>query len=280
MTPSPYQNLHIYYLSGRLPYYEKPGPTFLGNWQEGDSSFLFFTSSARMEVENLIDRYPHLNLEDEYQMSYEEWQGAHIGPLTVGNFRFIPPWSRTKPKITGMPVQKRDSKDIFFDPGVVFGNGLHPTTRDCLNLLESVWNVATINTVLDLGCGTGILSLAAARLGANRVVAVDNNHLATQTTHTNVIQNSMERTVLVVQGDAVFFIYQPADLLIANLHFAVLRQLVLSPGLFLKPWSILSGLLASEAKIVADCIGKKGAIIKETHVSEGKWHTFLVFSPD
>ena len=278
MTPAPYKNLHIYYLSGRLPKFEKPAPTFIGNWQEEDTSFLFFTSPAQKEVEDLIRRFPHLDLEDKFEMSYEEWQGGHLGALTVGRFRLIPPWHITRPENTENQVTGHSPKDILFDPGVVFGNGLHPTTRDCLGFIETVWSMTPIKKVLDLGCGTGILTLAAARMGADRVVAVDNNYLATQTTKTNITQNNLEKTVLVVQGDAIDFIHQPADLLIANLHFAVLRQLVFSSVFFLKPWSILSGLLTSEAEIISDWLDKKGATILETQVSEGKWHTFLISS--
>lgn len=271
MPVSPYQDLYIYHLSGRLPYCERRGADFLGNWQEEDASFLFFSSPARDQVKVWINKHPGLALEDEYQMTYDEWQGGQLGPLTVGRFRMIPPWTVTTPVIP-----PANPFDIMFDPGVVFGNGLHPTTRDCLKALETVWEKMTIGTVLDLGCGTGILALAAARLGARRVLAVDNNLLATQTTRSNVHLNGLTRRILAVQGDALDLVFQSADLLIANLHFDVMKRLVKAPGFRLKPWSILSGLLPSEAQYIADEIIRQGASIIRSQVSEGKWHTFLI----
>ncbi len=285
MPVSPYQDLYIYYLSGRLPHCESPGPNFLGNWQEEDTSFLFFSSPAQVQVETLVNKHPGLVLEDAYQMTYAEWQGGHTGPLTVGRFRMIPPWMASPPNGTlGTPSNDNphydNISDIIFDPGVVFGNGLHPTTRDCLAALETVWKKATIGTVLDLGSGTGILTLAAARLGARHVLAVDNNLLAVQTTRSNVQLNGLEARILAVQGDAEAFVFHSAELLIANLHYAVMKRLVATSGFRLKPWAILSGLLSSEAGHVSRELKRQGATILSSQVSEGKWHTFLVSRVD
>ena len=273
MPGAPCQDLYIYYLSGHLSFCEELGAGFIGNWQEKDSSFLFFSSPARRRVEALVINHPHLTLEDEYRMSYNDWQGGHTTPLSVGRFRIAPPWLQSRP---GDPDSER--LDILLDPGVVFGNGMHPTTRDCLIALQTLWEKAAPATVIDLGTGTGLLALAAARLGARRVLALDINLLAIQTTRANLQRNRIQDRILAVQGKAENFVDFPADLLIANLHFAVMKQIVAAPGFLLKPWSILSGLLRSEARFIADLATRQGASISQTWIHEGIWHTFLIRS--
>jgi len=273
MPVAPCKDLYIYYLSGHLSFCEELGAGFIGNWQEEDSSFLFFSSPARRRVEALVANHLHLTLEDEYRMSYNDWQGGHMTPFSVGRFRITTPWLQPTP---ADPDSKRF--DILLDPGVVFGNGMHPTTRDCLIALQTLWEQATPATVLDLGTGTGLLALAAARLGAQRVLAVDMNLLAIQTTRANLHRNRLQDRVLGVQGKAEKFIDSPADLLIANLHFEVMKQIVAAPGFILKPWSILSGLLRSEARFIADQATRQGALISHSWVHEGIWHTFLIQS--
>jgi ribosomal protein L11 methyltransferase len=127
-----------------------------------------------------------------------------------------------------------------------------------------------------LGTGTGVLALAAARLGARNILAVDLNHLAVKTTHANLSRNLLQRQVLAAQGRAEDFIDCEADLLIANIHFDVMKRLVAAPGFILKPWSILSGLLRSEARLITDQLNHQGASIVHSWEHEGIWHTFLV----
>ena len=80
---------------------------------------------------------------------------------------------------------------ILLDPGLVFGTGTHPTTRDCLDALELAAGSKKFNTVLDLGTGTGLLALAAAKLGSKGVVAADLNLLAAKTAERNVKLNHL-----------------------------------------------------------------------------------------
>ena len=273
MSDAPYQTLFIYYLSGRLSFSEKLGADFIGNWQEEDSSFLFFSSSARYRVEALVAKHPHLTLEDEYRMSYNDWQGGRTASISVGRFHIAPPW------LQSTPIDPDSNRlDILLDPGVVFGNGMHPTTRDCLIALQALWEKTTPATVIDLGTGTGLLALATARLGARRVLAVDTNFLAIQTTRANLYRNQLQDRVLAVQGKAENFVDYPADLLIANLHFEVMKRIVAVPGFLSKSWSILSGLLRSEARFIAEEVTRQGALIKHAWDQEGTWHTFLVRS--
>ncbi len=271
MPASPYQDLYIYYLSGRVAAGRDFGAGFIGTWQEADSSFLFFSAPARPRVAAFVAEHPDLTLEDEYRMSYDEWQGERLAPFTAGRFNIYPPWA-SPPAGTGAETRL----DILLDPGVVFGNGLHPTTRDCLAALEMLRDRTCPATVLDLGTGTGLLALAAARLGARRVLAVDLNHLAARTACLNVRQNHLEERVLTVQGQAGAFVDCRADLLVANIHFDVMKRMVTAPGFRRKPWLILSGLLRSEARLITDQLRLQGASIVRAWEHEGTWHTFLV----
>jgi ribosomal protein L11 methyltransferase len=107
---------------------------------------------------------------------------------------------------------------------------------------------ASFETVLDLGTGTGILAIAAARLGASRVLAVDLNPLCVKTSRRNVRLNEVEAVVEVVEGIAEDFAENPADLLVANIHYEVLDDLVEREKFREKPWLILSGLMRSQGR--------------------------------
>jgi ribosomal protein L11 methyltransferase len=160
------------------------------------------------------------------------------------------------------------------DPGVVFGTGTHPTTRDCLHALERLYSREAPADVLDLGTGTGLLALAAARLGARRTLAVDLNPLCARTAARNVRLNGLAERVLVVRGRAEAFVDLPADLLVANIHFDVMRRLLGSQGFYRKRWFVLSGLLPSEARwVLTQLTAKSVEIIEEWH-QEGVWSTF------
>ncbi|MEE8430938.1 MAG: 50S ribosomal protein L11 methyltransferase [Candidatus Desulfatibia sp.] len=96
-----------------------------------------------------------------------------------------------------------------------------------------------------------MLALAAFRLGCSKTLAVDLNFLAVNTALKNVRLNRMQDTVLVIQGLAEDFIDSPCDLVIANIHYDVMKQLVDAQGFFDKEWFILSGLLHTQAIDIA-----------------------------
>jgi len=243
---------------------------FLGNWEEENDSFLFFSSLATRQIQDLLSLQPQLSYIDNYQMPYEQWLGEVFGTFEHGKFRVIPPWEQAN----GRSGANAETCDIFLDPGLVFGTGTHPTTRDCLAALELAAGSNDIDTVLDLGTGTGLLALAAAKLGNARVLGVDLNSLATKTAVRNVRRNQLQDRVLIVQGRAQDWINQPAQLLMANIHYDVMRQLVSAGGFPAKRRFILSGLLRSEAKDIADMLARHRAKILKQWTQDGVWHTF------
>lgn len=263
----PYKDLYIYYINGRVPWDATlGGGDFIGAWEEDGDSFLFFTRPAHSAVELLLERHPHLTLADSFQMTYDEWQGGAIEPLQVGRLQVVAPWQvRTAPSCPDR---------ILLDPGVVFGTGTHPTTRDCLAAMQLAFDGRRIRTVLDLGTGTGLLALAAAQLGADRVLAVDLNRLAVQTAQRNISLNRMEHRVLVVQGNAKNFIDLSCDLMVSNIHYAVMRQLVASPGFVDRKHFILSGLLRSQARDIVHQLQQRSVKILRKWERDGIWSTF------
>jgi ribosomal protein L11 methyltransferase len=271
----PYRELCVYHLEGRVAPEEDLGvESFLGLWQEGESAFLFFRAPEAAAVARLLARRPRARLVDSYRMPYEQWQGAAVCGR-IGRFAIRPPWER------GAPADGAgEALPLIVDPGVVFGTGTHPTTRDCLAALEEVAAGRPARRVLDLGTGTGILALAAARLGCRRVLAVDANLLAARTARRNVLLNGFSERILVIQGLAEEAAAAPAELLVANLHGAAMRALLGAPGFRDKQRFILSGLMRREAKEVREMLARAGIAIVSERIAEGAWHTLTAVNRD
>ena len=262
----PCSDLFIYYLEGSLQHDPADRTHFIGNWQEEGFSFLFFSQPSPDVVQNLIDLSPSLRLIDEYRMSYQDWVGDKITPFSTDRFFISPPWDDSPPPPLKYPIR--------LDPGVVFGTGTHPTTRDCLEAVERIFDSENIHTTVDLGTGTGILALAASRLGCRRTLAVDLNRLAVSTAERNIRLNGMENAILAVQGNADDYVDCPADLLIANIHYDVMKRLIVSDGFQTKKMFVLSGLLRSEAADIEYRLSQLPVRILNKWVRDGIWHTY------
>jgi ribosomal protein L11 methyltransferase len=265
----PYQDLYIYYLEGRLQREDEPrfGPHFLGNWIEEGSSFLFFSRPTRGLVQDVVDTNKGLRLVDEFYFTYEEWQGGKIKPFTVSPFFVVPPWEDSEDHHRGIK--------ILLDPGVVFGTTLHPTTRGCLSALATVCEQYQIDRVLDLGTGTGILAVGAALLGAKSVVAIDINPLAVKTALSNVRLNGLEEKIEVKEGLAEKWSDHLCDLIIANIHYDVIIELIKGRGFLRKKWFIFSGLMRSQAESIKSTLSEYPTEIVQEWNHEMVWHTFL-----
>ena len=264
---SPYQDLHIYYLKGRVPRGAiTDSTTYIGNWEEEEDSFLFFTQPADRQVARMVEKYSQLTLSDQFQMTYEEWQGGALSPMRIGALRIVPAWQQDTDGPTG--------ESILLDPGVVFGAGTHPTTRDCLEAIQLAFERQSIVDAIDLGTGTGLLALAAVKLGARRCVAVDLNRLAVETAMRNVRQNWMTDRILVVQGDAKNFMDLSCDLMVSNIHYDIMRYIVAAPGFKVMKQFVVSGLLRSQANRIESQLRHTGARILQKWERDGIWYTF------
>jgi ribosomal protein L11 methyltransferase len=277
---NPYDRLYIYYLKGCLPQENPPfGDAFIGNWEEDGHSFLFFSRPSRQSVDNLLSACPHLAFQDEYCMSYEDWQGGVVSPFRIGRIRVAPPWADDPLPVqaAASPRERARGKaiDVRLDPGVVFGTGAHPTTAHCIEALETLFSAERPEQVLDLGTGTGLLAIVAARLGCRRALAVDLNLLAVHTAKKNIALNGLEDRVLAVQGKAENFVDLLSDLVISNIHYDVMRHLIESRGFLSKKFFILSGLLRNQATQIENRLRHYSVAIVKQWDHEGIWHTYL-----
>jgi len=123
----------------------------------------------------------------------QDWERVwmvHYEPLSFGARTWIVPWNRDLPEA----AQAHGAAVVRLDPGLAFGSGTHPTTSLCLQWLDALAGAGELDgrTVLDFGCGSGILALAALKLGAQRAVGVDNDPQALIATHDNAERNGVD----------------------------------------------------------------------------------------
>ncbi len=194
----------------------------------------------------------------------EDWaerSQASLGAVRVGRLAVAPPWALAE--VTPSDVL------VTIQPSTGFGTGHHASTRLCLQLLQT----APIGglAVLDIGTGSGVLAIAAARLGAAQVMAIDDDPDAMRSAGENVEANQVEDVVrldcrdLVALGPAVF------DLVVANLTGAVLERHAFRLGALVAPAGslIVSGYRSDEADEVAAALGGGGLVCKERAEEDG-----------
>lgn len=180
----------------------------------------------------------------------EVWK-AHFKPHRVGqNFVVVPSWEDYEPK---------DSDVILtLDPGQAFGTGEHPTTRLCLRLMET-FDVAG-KDVLDLGCGSGILAIAAAKTGAHRVTATDIEAAAVEIARENARTNGVELELYGGNGFGEWAAGRQWDLVVSNIISATLIRLAAEAAAYVRPggtW-IISGVLVQNQADVRAAIEASG----------------------
>ena len=277
VVEGPLEDLYIYYLKGRVNSdMNLEAPDFIGNWEEDGYSFLFYARRSAGRIDAILNVQPQLTLIDAYHMTYAEWLGEHPSAFSAGRFIIVPPWEKGLENDGSTEEILR----LVLDPGVVFGTGTHVTTRDCLQALERVYTTDSVpRTAIDIGTGTGVLALAAAALGCRKTLAVDINFLAARTATRNVRLNRMENRILAVQGRAESFIDHPADMLITNIHYDVMRLILKTAGFRQKKWFVLSGLMRSQARAVSDLLAESGADVLKRWEGDGIWHTLLGTNP-
>jgi ribosomal protein L11 methyltransferase len=204
----------------------------------------------------------------------EAWLKEHQ-PLRIGASLLIGPRGTRRAANPGERVIELDLYPNTPAAGVVFGTGEHATTRLALMLLEEYLRAE--DRVLDVGTGSGILALAAARFGAREVLAIDIDPLAVSSAETNVRLNSLTDTIHVRLGSVGAVDESGYDLILANILSPEIRQLAPDLHRLLRPQGrlIASGIIAVEADDVRSMLAAAG-FHPEAERAEGDWKAFAL----
>jgi ribosomal protein L11 methyltransferase len=187
--------------------------------------------------------------EEDWANAWKEYFFVHrVGKHTV----IVPSWRESD------YVRRPGDLVLLLDPGMAFGTGLHPTTRLCLRAVEEF--VQPGARVLDVGAGSGILSIASARKGAASVEAVEIDPVAASVCAQNVERNRVGDIVGVRTGSLEERTDQPVDLILANITIATLLELHQNLAEHLRPGglAVLSGVLAERADELRDALTGAG----------------------
>ncbi len=195
----------------------------------------------------------------------EAWK-THFPVLRVGRRLVIrPTWRRHR--------RAPDDVVLALDPGMAFGTGLHPTTRLCLAALEGLADRGAVDgaRVLDVGCGSGILAIAALRLGAVSAVALDTDPIAVDATAANARRNGVARRVRVSPGSLPSG-EPPFQIVLANLIASVLVALARELAAELRPAGVLlaSGIFVDREADVRAAFDGAGLRVTDRR-TEGEW---------
>lgn len=219
----------------------------------------------------------------------ESWK-EHFPRLQIGSrIEIVPPWEtdecsgETTPKTAGSREGKQAVPDhrvrIIIHPAMAFGTGHHETTHGCLETLDRIVNPSAADRVLDVGCGTAVLAIAAVKLGAAHAIAVDCDPDAVAAAHENLTLNGVEGRVEVAladgppeAGDEPGF-----DIVVANIYaetLAAMRDRLIAA---LKPQGrlVLSGIEATRRSVIEEAFIVDGWTT-ERLIAEGNWLTFCL----
>ena len=239
-------------------------------------------AAVRIAMAELKDRHPEyapllLTMEGVEDADWENNWKQFYKPMEIGDrLIVIPDWEEADP-------QGRVA--LRLNPGLTFGTGSHATTRLCLQALEKL--VRPGMSVLDLGCGSGILSIAALLLGADRAYACDIDEKAVDVAYENAALNGVERDRYTVRAGDVLSdqglrrdMGGGWDIVVANIVADVIIALAPAALDLMKPGGVFlcSGIIDQRADEVRAALEAQGFTIREANTSEG-WYSFLCGGP-
>ena len=230
-----------------------------------------------------------------HRLSVLEREGLRIGPGTVGlrkleaqawseawkdqfgiariapNLVLVPSWEEYEPA-EGESV-------VVLEPGVAFGTGGHATTRLCMRAL--VEHMRPGDRVADVGCGSGVLAVTAALLGARQVIATDNDTAALPVARANARRNAVEDQIRLLEADLLPVPSDPFDVIVCNITAdEVIRLTERFPGLLSRGGRfIASGFLTTTLPRVEDTLSRSGLQVLETPGEEG-WAACIAVRPE
>ncbi|MES9736821.1 50S ribosomal protein L11 methyltransferase [Peribacillus frigoritolerans] len=232
------------------------------------NSFLGDTIDAIKESINnllLFDIDLGKNVVSISEVNEEEWATAwkkYYNPVKISErFTIVPTWEDYTPVSS-------DELIIELDPGMAFGTGTHPTTVMCIQALERT--VTPGDLVVDVGTGSGVLSIAAALLDAKRIQSLDLDEVAVQSAKQNVEINNVQHKVSVSQGNLLDGVNEQADIVVANILAEVIMRFTDDVAKVVKPggYFIASGIIQTKKQDVKEAIIASGFTVEETILME------------
>ena len=259
-----------YIESGRWDYWEFPDEMLDRQRMPVVKGYLP-VDDAKQKLACIEERISKLNLSTEPKIYIREvkeedwataWQ-AFYKPLNIGKRFFVKPsWEEA--------AAEPERITLELDPGMAFGCGNHPTTTMCLELMEDL--IVGGEEVCDVGTGSGILAIAAAKLGASSVTAIDLDETAVKVAKENVRINDAADKVRVIHGNLLDHYRDCPDLMIANIIADVIIKLSPDAYQLLKPGGtfITSGIIKDRAEEVLTAVKSSGFKLIERK-TEGEW---------
>lgn len=205
------------------------------------------------------------------EVNEEEWATAwkkYYHPVKISEkFTIVPTWEIYEPV-------NSDELIIELDPGMAFGTGTHPTTVLCIQALERT--VQKDDTVIDVGTGSGVLSIAAGLLGAKQIQALDLDQVAVDSARINCKLNKVQNVVTVTQNNLLDGIEGPVDLIVSNILAEIIVRFVDKAYEVLKENGtfITSGIIQNKKQEVKEALLNTGFVVEETMVMED-WVAYI-----
>lgn len=224
-----YDRLFVYHLDG-ITVPEVNDPDLIGIWMEDGTPILFFHQQKDELVSRLCNEFG-CTLIYQADLDYTDWEaGQEISPFTVEGVKVSPVWDK-------------QPADLIIDPSVIFGSGFHPSTRLCMETLVKYCRTPEVNpsSMLDLGCGTGLLALTAAHIGVNSIKACDNNTLACEVAEKNCRLNGFNNIEVSEVDLRKNLPSTNVDLVVANLYHTLLGELFQEPTFWQAKLYIVAG---------------------------------------
>ncbi|UXH44347.1 50S ribosomal protein L11 methyltransferase [Rossellomorea vietnamensis] len=210
------------------------------------------------------------------EVNEEEWATAwkkYYHPVKISDkFTIVPTWEDYTPVHS-------DELIIELDPGMAFGTGTHPTTVMCIQALERI--VKEHDTVIDVGTGSGVLSIASALLAADQVRAYDLDEVAVRSARLNVKLNKVQDTVSVDANNLLNGVTGQADVIVANILAEIILRFTEDAYELVKPggYFITSGIIQPKKQEVRDSLEAAGFQIEEIMVMED-WVAIIAVKPE
>lgn len=219
---------------------------------------------ARLKAQDPDGKYGRLELEMK-DVDEEDWSNAwkkYYHPVQVGEHLVVcPSWEAYD--------RQPDDVVLTLNPGMAFGTGTHDTTRLCMELLEKY--ITPQDTVLDVGCGSGILAITAALLGANKIIGCDIDEVAVKVAGENAALNGVQDRIAFHQGDLTSQVEGSFQIICANIVADVIIRLSEDAGRYLAKDGIFitSGIIDTREQDVLNALEQNGFQVIERRTSGG-----------